>query len=329
MRWIEAMREEPGERRIGRLALRVAVLVALPALAALAVDLARPDGLPLVADTDYRNEILVPCPENVKEARAVTWAELPVDLAGLTVVDARNQGEYLAGHVPNAISIPHRALHTADPQFKAALAADLAPLKGIAGERILVCGDERIGSGRDFASVLLENGFAGVRYLSGGCDEWIRAGRDYERPATGAVAVKVEELPAELGGLTVVDARFSRNYRRSHLPGAVSIPYRMLSGPQDEKLAPLKGIPGGSILVYGSAERGEGKDLAEVLAAGGWPGVRYLDGGFEAWEGTGRAVVGAEGGGATSGPSGDGAGAPPAVDGAAAVADGSAGGGAS
>jgi len=294
MRWIEAMREEPGERRIGRLALRVAVLVALPALAALAVDLARPDGLPLVADTDYRNEILVPCPENPLEAKAVALADLPADFAGLTVVDARSQGEYLAGHVPHAISIPHRTLHTADAAFKAALAKDLEPLRGVPGAKILVCGDERTGSGRDFAAVLLDSGFSGVRYLAGGCAAWEAAGRQIERPATGAAAVKVVDLPADAKGLTIVDARFSRNFRRAHVPGALSIPYRMLSGPQDEKLAPLHGIPGASILVYGAADRGEGKDLAEILAANGWFGVRYIDGGFEAWEAAGRPVQGAE-----------------------------------
>ncbi|MBI5501598.1 MAG: hypothetical protein HY907_15245 [Deltaproteobacteria bacterium] len=68
----------------------------------------------------------------------------------------------------------------------------------------------------------------------------------------------------------------------------------MLSGADDERLAPLRGIPGASIVVYGAAARGEGKDLAEVLAAAAWPGVRYLDGGFEAWESAARPVEGGE-----------------------------------
>ena len=295
MRRLESLREEPRERRLGSLALRAALLVVLPALVALAADLVRPDGLPLVADTDYRSEILVPCPENVHEAQEVALAALPADLVGWTVVDARSPGEYLAGHIPQALSIPHRTLSTADAAFQAARARDLAPLRGIPGERILVCGDERTGSGRDFAAVLLEQGFAGVRYLAGGCAAWARAGRALEVPATaGAAAVRVAELPAELRGLTVVDARFSRNYRKAHVPGALSIPYRMLSGPQDEKLTPLRGVAGPAILVYGAADRGEGKDLAEVLAASGWAGVRYLDGGFEAWEAAGRPAEGAE-----------------------------------
>jgi 3-mercaptopyruvate sulfurtransferase SseA len=294
MRWLEPQMERPQERHLRPLALQAGVLVVVPALLALAVDLVRPDGLPLVTDTDYRNEILVPCPENPLEAKEVALVDLPADFAGLTVVDARSQGEYLAGHVPQAISVPHRTLHTADAAFKAALTKDLEPLRGIPGAKILVCGDERTGSGRDFAAVLLENGFSGVRYLANGCAAWEAAGRPLERPATGAVAVKVADLPVDLRGLTIVDARFSRNFRRAHVPGALSIPYRMLSGPQDEKLAPLRGISGASILVYGATDRGEGKDLAEILAANGWPGVRYIDGGFEAWEAAGRPVQGAE-----------------------------------
>ncbi|NMC72503.1 MAG: hypothetical protein GYA57_20940 [Myxococcales bacterium] len=314
MRWIVEMQERASERRLLRRACQAGALVVLPALAALLFNAVRPEGLPLIADTDYRDEILVPCPENVREARAVALIELPPDLAGLTVVDARTPGEYLAGHIPGALSIPHRSLHSADEQFRRRLAEDLAPLRGIPGDRILVCGDERTGSGRDFAAVLLEQGFEGVRFLIGGCAAWEAEGRAFERPATSAVAIAVADLPDDLAGLTVVDARFARNFRRSHLPGAVSVPYRMLSGPEDEKLAPIRGVPGSKILVYGSEARGEGKDLAEVLAANGWAGVRYLDGGFEAWEAAGRpvegvAVEGGEGetpgaGGGDAGPAG-------------------------
>lgn len=317
MRWIVAMQERPTERRWLRWAWQLGGLVLVPSLAALLFNAVRTDGLPLVADTNYHDEILVPCPENVREARAVALIELPPDLDGLTVVDARTPGEFLAGHIPGAISIPHRSLHSADEEFRRRLAEDLAPLRGIPGDRILVCGDERTGSGRDFASVLLENGFEGVRFLIGGCAAWEAEGRAFERPARGAAAVAVGDLPEDLAGLTVIDARFARNYRRSHIAGAVSIPYRMLSGPDDEKLQPIRGVPGEKILVYGSEARGEGKDLAEVLAANGWSGVRYLEGGFEAWEAAGRPVEGAavEGGEAGGQVDGGAPGVPVVADG--------------
>jgi 3-mercaptopyruvate sulfurtransferase SseA len=311
MRWVVSMQEQAAERRWRRWSWQAVLLVFVPALGALLFNALRPAGLPLVADTDYRNEILVPCPENVREAQAVALVELPPDLAGLTVVDARTSGEYLAGHIPGALSVPHRSLHSADEEFRQLLARDLEPLRGVAGSRILVCGDEQTGSGRDFASVLLEHGFEGVRFLIGGCEAWEAEGRAFEHPVTGAVAVAVADLPADLAGLTVIDARFARNFRRSHIAGALSIPYRMISGLGDEKLKPLQGVPGVAVLVYGSEARGEGKDLAEVLAANGWSGVRYLEGGLEAWEAAGRAVEEAapESGGLAEGADGGGAGA--------------------
>ncbi|MBN1771326.1 MAG: rhodanese-like domain-containing protein [Deltaproteobacteria bacterium] len=293
MRWIVAMQEHEAERRLWRWTWQAGLLALVPAAAALLFNAVRPEGLPLIADTNYHDEILVPCPENVREARAVALIELPPDLAGLTVIDARTAGEYLAGHIPGALSIPHRSLHSADEAFRRLLAEDLAPLRGTPGNRILVCGDEQTSSGRDFASVLLENGFEGVQFLIGGCAAWEAEGNAFERSATGASGVAVGELPADLSGLTVVDARFSRNFRRSHIPGALSVPYRMLSGPEDEKLQPIRDVPGDRVLVYGSEARSEGKDLAEVLVASGWGGARFLEGGFEAWEAAGRPVEGA------------------------------------
>ena len=299
--WLAVLQEEPGSRRLRRVVLQAAALVVVPSLVAIAADLVRPAGLPLVSDTDYASEILVPCPENAREAESVAVGALPIDTAGIAFVDARTPGEYLAGHVPGAKSIPHRALNTGDAKFRADLARDLEPLRGIPGDRIVVCGDARTGSGRDFAAVLLENGFAGVRWLEGGCEAWAAAGRPFERPAATAVSVKPNDLPADLSGLVFVDARFSRNWRRGHVPGAISIPYRMLDGPGDERLAPLRGVAGASIIVYGSADRGEGADLARVLAASGWPGVRELEGGFEAWAASGRAVEAADAAGADAG----------------------------
>jgi rhodanese-related sulfurtransferase len=310
-RWIDALVEDPAERRLRRLALPALLLVAVPSVVAIGVDLVRPGGLPLVADTDYRDEILVPCPENVKEARSVRLDELPPvsgKTDGIVWVDARTPGEYVAGHVPGALSIPYRAVRRDDPEFRAAFDRDLAPLRGVPGSRIVVCGDERIASGRNLAALLLERGFAGVRYLEGGCESWAADGRPFDRPAAGARAVAIGDLPADLTGWTIVDARFSRNFRRSHVPGALSIPYRVLEGPADGKLAPLRGISGVRILAYGSEARGEGKDLAELLAAGGWPGASYLEGGFEAWEAAGRPIEGAEAGGGDAGGGGDDAG---------------------
>lgn len=290
MRWMDKLKEKPGRFETKSFLLRAVLLVLVPSLLALGFNLVRPKGIPFVADTNYTDEILVPCPENLMEATAVAVADLPEDPTRFRYVDSRSRGAYLAGHIPGAINIPHRPLRADDEQYQTNIERDLEPIRSVPGEQIVVCGDPQIGCGRDLAAVLLENGFVSVRYIDGGCPAWEAAGRSFDRQEEGVVAVDVADLSPDLAGLTVIDARFSRYYRRGHLPGAIAIPYRMLDGPQDDRLAQLRGIPGRAILVYGDRERGEGEALARVLASAQWDGVRYLRGGFAAWQAAGYPV---------------------------------------
>jgi rhodanese-related sulfurtransferase len=272
----------------------VAVLVLVPSLLALLGNAIRPDRLPWISLTDYRDAILVPCPEHLVEAVAITLDDLPRELDGWLVLDARTRGEYLAGHVPGAVSAPW------DPFAGLAATAELPPevraLDGASSRRVVVCGDARVGSGRALASHLRERGLDDVAYLDGGCSAWFDAGRAVERSGDAVVRLSPGELAAELDGWTVVDARFSRSFRRGHLPGALSMPYRMLDGLGDERLAPLRDVSGARLLVYGSADGGEGEALARLLASGPWPGTAWLDGGYEAWAEAHPAAVAVDGG---------------------------------
>ncbi|MBN1945546.1 MAG: hypothetical protein JW797_07705 [Bradymonadales bacterium] len=292
MSWFSPARAETRSANWRRFGGRTALLVLLPALVAIGANWLRTDGLPLISDTNYIDEILVPCPENLQEARAVRVADLPELSGEITIVDARNRGAFLAGHIPGAINIPHRPFNVDNATYQAAIERDLDPLRGIPGDRIVVCGETSTNSGRDMASVLMENGFSLVRYLEGGCDAWQLAGRPFEEAPVDVIGLRPEALAANLEGITLIDARFTRFYRRGHLPGALAIPYAMLSGPQDEKLDPIRSIPGDTIVVYGSVDYSEGDAMARVMAAGGWPGVRYLEGGFEAWQEAGLPVEG-------------------------------------
>ncbi|MDI7267074.1 MAG: rhodanese-like domain-containing protein [Myxococcota bacterium] len=285
------MKEPPGTPRVVPALKAAACLIVIPSVSAVLFDLVRPGGIPLFADTDYRDEILVPCPENLKEARPVYLDTLPKRLDGLTVVDARSAAAFAGGHAAGAVNIPHRSLNTGDEPYRKAIRDDLAPLAGIAGRTIVVCGDPGTDSGRSFAALLLEHGFEGVRYVVEGCEAFEAAGHSYERPRHDASPIAAVELPEDLAGWIVVDARLSpRAFRKGHLPGAVRLPASKVEGPDDPRLAALRDARNSPLLVYGSADREEGQALARLLRAAGWNDVRYIEGGIEAWVAAGRSL---------------------------------------
>jgi rhodanese-related sulfurtransferase len=279
---------EAARRRPRRALLRqAAVLVLAPSLVALLANALRPDGLPFISETDYRAAILVPCPEHLVEGVRLALADVPEELTPFVVLDARGRGEFLAGHLPGAHSVPYDPL---EPAALASLPSELQGLRTRPGVRLLVYGDARLDSGRALASHLREEGFADVSWLEGGLEVWAAAGRPVERAGGEVRRVTLAELPDDLAGWTVVDARFSRQFRRGHLPGATSLAARTLESPDDARLDSLRGAPPEWLLVYGSADRGEGEALARVLASGEWAGVAWLEGGFESWAAAGRPV---------------------------------------
>lgn len=292
MKILRDFQAKPGESGVRRELVRMLLLVLLPSFAAIGFNTFRSEGLPLVATTDYTDDILVPCPENLLEAIPIDIGAVPEESGAVVIVDARSAGEYLAWHIPGAISIPHRTIQSDTESYERGIEADLALLEGVADWPIIVCGDARMESGRSLAAVLLERGLEDVSYLIGGCSAWEEAGRPIERAESVVTPVRASDLPPQLEGFVVVDARFSRYYRRGHLPEALNVTYAMLESAEDTRLDALREHSADPILVYGSASRGEGESLARLLAANGWSHVSYLDGGFEAWESAGRPLHG-------------------------------------
>ena len=90
--------------------------------------------------------------------------------AGGAVIDVREPGEYLAGHLPGAINIPRGVL-----EFKigdnAALANKDLPI-------VLYC---KTGGRAALAALNLQRmGYARVRSLTGGFDGWVSGGQKVE-----------------------------------------------------------------------------------------------------------------------------------------------------
>jgi len=131
-------------------------------------NLARPQGLPLVAKEPY--EIFVPCPITTKEAGPAGLDELCEDLSCFFVVDARPEAEYRRAHIPRAVSIPYDPIRQLDEKT-------LSGLRKVKAAGILVYGDLEINSGKLLADELASAGLRGVRYLEGGFPAWLEAGR--------------------------------------------------------------------------------------------------------------------------------------------------------
>ena len=75
--------------------------------AALIVNAARPDGIPLVQQAAY--EIFVPCPEtlgNPARMGPVQFQNLDFEKEKVLVIDARSEEEFDAWHHPGAVNIP-------------------------------------------------------------------------------------------------------------------------------------------------------------------------------------------------------------------------------
>ena len=143
--------------------------------------------------------------------------------------DIRERGEYNAGHIPGATSLPRR-----DIEFR------LARLLPVPTIPVIVAG---AGDGREerAAATLIRAGYADVAILDGGLSAWTESG--YPR-ATGvnvpskSFGEKIhgecnvpEITPEELaervrGGETpaIIDVRTPEEYSRFCIPGGISIP---------------------------------------------------------------------------------------------------------
>ncbi len=94
------------------------------------------------------------------------------------------------------------------------------------------------------------------------------------------------------GQVLFIDARPQDSYEKSHIPGAISLPYDDLAEPSAADLQPVRNARAERIVVYGELDQSFdiGHQQASDLAAAGLPRVFYLAGGFGAWLEAGRPV---------------------------------------
>jgi rhodanese-related sulfurtransferase len=104
--------------------------------------------------------------------------------AGFVLVDARSREAYARGHVPGAVSLPHRSI---DAATASRFAKDV-PI-------VTYCDGTHCNASTKAAAKLAALGFA-VKEMVGGLDGWIREGYDVETgsgDATEDVSVEATE----------------------------------------------------------------------------------------------------------------------------------------
>lgn len=145
--------------------LREATVVALAASAlALAVNAARPRGLPLVACSPY--EVLVPCPEPGGPVTALEPGEAAPASARTFLIDARDGAAYAADHLPGAVNVPYDWL---DPVPEATLHELARSIAASRATRVVVYGDGgRPDSGEHLGREISGRGIRNVAFVRGG-----------------------------------------------------------------------------------------------------------------------------------------------------------------
>jgi hypothetical protein len=172
-----------------RIAVQALIIVLAAAGVATATDLARPDGIPLVAELEY--DIFAPCVDSAAEAQAATAKDLGTTGASILYVDARPAEAFAAEHAEGAVNAPYSVLFGASPEIIAAVKAEAAARKV---KEIVVYGEisepgsdgGAVGVAKPLAEQLVESGLPGVKHFAGGLPALKKSGVDVVQGPGGA-----------------------------------------------------------------------------------------------------------------------------------------------
>lgn len=128
---------------------------------ALATNLLRTDGLPLLYDHPANEPVLT---ESSQRQIGIDAAVARFNRQDAWFADARPAADYAAGHIAGAVNLPaHRQEEWLEKIF-----ADVDPEKTI----ITYCAGPKCTLGQELAQVLTEAGFENVFYLVDGWGQW-------------------------------------------------------------------------------------------------------------------------------------------------------------
>lgn len=239
------------------------------------------------------------------------------NLSDWVILDARPRAEWMAGHIPGALSfswenytrtddngVPYRVW---SPQE---LAAELGKMGIDENTRIAVYGDADKswgGEGWDCWVLAWLDHKGPIRLLAGGIQSWrdsnypVREGLEkvnvhpakYKFKLEPNLDISTAELKREKSNFALVDTRSTLEWFKGKIPGAIHIPWtdffagkdrRPLSPDALKKLLQKRGVDLSKPVVYycTGGIRSAYAWLVHKLA--GLPAARNYEGGFEAWK---------------------------------------------
>jgi rhodanese-related sulfurtransferase len=173
---IIAMRtdHEPPVQSVRRVILEAVVIGVLLSAVGLIFNFVRAEGIPLVAEREY--EILVPCPEPIKETDPVEPSEALQPQEGTLVIDARFPEDFEEWHVPAARNIEFDYLEPVDVEI-------VKELIHTGARMVIVYGDgDDPDSGREMSRELAGTGLKNVFYVQGGVSALRKAAGEEVEP---------------------------------------------------------------------------------------------------------------------------------------------------
>lgn len=165
----------------------------------------------------------------------VTPADVEKNIDKWLLIDCRDSKDYAGGHIPNAINLGEACAKVMrDTTLRVKKTAELERLLGEAGVRmdktVVVYADAKLITSASVAFWILEYlGHKDVRFLNGGIEAWVKAGRSLEKspakptPVTfkanvikSRIATTEEMLKIanrKIKGVNVIDSRTAKEHK--------------------------------------------------------------------------------------------------------------------
>lgn len=227
----------------------------------------------------------------------------------LVAVDVRRPEEYRRGHITSAVNLPLAELLLDDsPERVAQLAGSL----GIDDETRVVVYDDTFGALASRVAWTLEYiGHSDVTLLETTYSWWSSMGLETDDAVSHDTAAKLHghatdsnmlathdylehAINDQADSTVLVDNRERLNYLEQHIPGAISLPYRTLEGPDGrilrdkgdmERLFANRGITSDSEIITYCGSVGTLSGLAYyALRSAGLPNARLYVRSFKEWK---------------------------------------------